>query len=399
MDGAGRRRGGETDHRSADLAGDWSGIVVFCAATSWDGVRGSDQQMASHLARYAPVLYVDPPISHVTARHQPELAASLRPPRLRLLAPGLARLTPLAPPGKGRPGVRAVSNALRAHAVRRSVGTLGGTVWAVVAASLDPVYQSFPRARHLLYGTDDYVAGSKLMGVAAHRLVAAEDRQLRRSDVVVAISPVLAERWRAKGHEVALVPNGCHADAFAGPPGPRPADIGLAPPLAGFVGHLNARIDLGYLEAVASGGTSLLVVGPRIAGFEPTRLDALVGRPNVAWVGPKAFEDLPPYLGALDVGLVPYAETDFNRASFPLKTLEYLAAGKPVVATDLPALRWLDTPQVAIRSGHGEFAEAVRQLAAAPAAPADVAARRAVASRNSWDARAADLAQLLGLPA
>ncbi|MFP5372634.1 MAG: glycosyltransferase [Actinomycetes bacterium] len=379
------------------LHGDWAGLVVFCAATSWDGIRLPDQHVAERLTRWVPVLYVDPPVSHATALRHPELAASLRPPRLRLLAPGLARLTPLAPPGKGRPAVRPVSNALRVRAMRRAVRALSGTVRAVVAASLDPVYQAFPEARHVLYGTDDYVAGSRLMGVARHRLAAAEERQLRRSDVVVAISPVLAERWRSMGYDVSLVPNGCDAAAFAAPGLAVPPVAVLDPPVAGFVGHLNARIDLGYLEAVAGRGLSLLVVGPRVPGFQSARLEALLARPNVHWVGAKPFADLPGYVAALDVGLVPYADTEFNRASFPLKTLEYLAAGKPVVATDLPSLRWVDSPHIALCTGYDDFAETAQRLATTPAAPADVAARRAVAAHHSWDDRAAEFARLLGL--
>ena len=46
-------------------------------------------------------------------------------------------------------------------------------------------------------------------------------------------------------------------------------------------------------------------------------------------------------MSVLDVGLTPYRDTEFNRASFPLKTLEYLGAGVPVVTANLPAARWL----------------------------------------------------------
>ena len=63
---------------------------------------------------------------------------------------------------------------------------------------------------------------------------------------------------------------------------------------------------------------------------------------------PRQFQELPSYLRVIDVGLTPYSQSDFNRASFPLKTLEYLAAGRPVVASDLPANRWLDTSHVSI---------------------------------------------------
>ena len=110
------------------------------------------------------------------------------------------------------------------------------------------------------------------------------------------------------------------------------------------------------LEAVAQSGHSLLLVGPRQTTFELERINALLSLPNVQWVGPKPFESLPSYLRITTVGLTPYADSDFNRASFPLKTLEYLAAGKPVVSTDLPAARWLATDLVTIAKSPADFA-------------------------------------------
>ncbi len=79
----------------------------------------------------------------------------------------------------------------------------------------------------------------------------------------------------------------------------------------------------------------------------------------MAWVGRRAFEELPAYLRLMNVGLTPYTDTPFNRASFPLKTLEYLAAGLPVVSTDLPATRWLNTDLVRIADSQSDFVSAV----------------------------------------
>ena len=60
-------------------------------------------------------------------------------------------------------------------------------------------------------------------------------------------------------------------------------------------------------------------------------MEALLARPNVQWVGAAPFERLPTYMRAIDVGIVPYADSAFNQ-ELPLKTLEYLAAGRPTVA-------------------------------------------------------------------
>ena len=125
------------------------------------------------------------------------------------------------------------------------------------------------------------------------------------------------------------------------------------------------------MEAIAERGRSLLLVGPKDPAFEPERFSALVQRPNVCWVGLKPFEALPGYLRLIDVGIVPYCDNPFNRGSFPMKTLEYLSAGRAVVSTDLPSvLRWLATDLVTVASGPGEFADAVDRLLGEVRSPA-----------------------------
>lgn len=111
----------------------------------------------------------------------------------------------------------------------------------------------------------------------------------------------------------------------------------------------------------------------------------------MCWVGRKPFEVIPSYLRLIDVGIVPYGNSPFNRGSFPMKTLEYLAAGRPVVATDLPSIRWLDTSLVTMAGGAAEFADAVDRSLAETRSPALVAERMAFAARHDWAGRAADL--------
>jgi teichuronic acid biosynthesis glycosyltransferase TuaH len=161
--------------------------------------------------------------------------------------------------------------------------------------------------------------------------------------------------------------------------------------VVGFVGHINGRIDLRLLEDIADRGRSLLLVGPKDPAFEPGRFDALRRRPNVRCVGPKPFDALPGYLRMIDVGVVPYGDSPFNRGSFPLKTLEYLAAGRAVVATDLPAIRWLATDLVCIAQAPGAFADEVDRLLALPRTPEVLARRQAFAARHSWARRADDV--------
>jgi teichuronic acid biosynthesis glycosyltransferase TuaH len=210
------------------------------------------------------------------------------------------------------------------------------------------------------------------------------------ADLIVAANPLVADFWRSQHGNVTLLPYGVDVVAYREVDrAPLPPDVGLAAPIAGFVGHINERIDLRLLEAIAALGRSLLLVGPRDPGFEPDRFDTLLRRRNVRWVGAKAFRDLPGYLRLIDVGLVPYGDSAFNRGSFPLKTLEYLAAGRAVVATDLPAVRWLATDLVTVATSPREFAGQVDQLLGQARTPTTVARRKEFARRHSWSSFAA----------
>ncbi len=245
---------------------------------------------------------------------------------------------------------------------------------------------------------DDPVAAAALWRRSAERLAAGDQRLTESSDLVVAVSESVVADLRGRGVNAAYLPNGCDAAFYAGvDAAPDPTDVPLQAPIAGFVGHLNSRTDLALLEAIADGEASLLLIGPHDPNFEPDRFAALAARPNVAALGPRRFEDLLPYLKAIDVGIVPYANTQFNRNSYPMKTFEYLAAGKPVVSTPLPAVRSLQTDLVATAEAPAEFAAAVLAAAAETRAPARIAARREFAARNSWQARAEQLAGLLQL--
>jgi teichuronic acid biosynthesis glycosyltransferase TuaH len=371
----------------------WDDMVVLCAANSYDGLKLADQHVAEHLARLMPVLYVDPPISHLTPLLNPKPVNLMKNPGLRLQAPGLARLTPIVAHLASRRGMTVITSTLIRRYLRKATTQLGGQVRAVISAW--PHYQVFGscgEAMRIYWAQDDFVGGATLFGLNATRLDAQERTVAAAANLIVAASPVVAGTWRTRGHETALIPYGADVDAYTGVDhAPLPADVELRGPVVGFVGHINERIDLRMLEAVADRGRSLLLVGPKNPAFRPRQLDALLGRPNVRWVGPKEFSVLPSYLRLMDVGVVPYRDSQFNRGSFPLKTLEYLAAGRAVVATDLPAVRWLDTDLVAVAAEPAAFADHVERLLHEVRSPALMALRRAFASRHSWANRAAEI--------
>lgn len=396
------------DHRAQTPPGDWDGMVVLHAANPWDSVKFADQHLAEALSRIVPVLYVDPAISLLSPLRDPRRRETLREPRLRLLAPNLARLTPVVQPGMERPGLVNLTTALTRRAMRRATQALGGRVHAAVcASSLVRTLGACGEVVQAYWAQDDFAGGAELFGLNPDRISRGEFALAAQADVLIASNPSVAATWRSRGYDPVLIPFGCDLASFAGTEtAPLPGDVDLPRPIAGFVGHLGDRIDLALLEAVAEAGCSLLLVGPRHPRFELERMDKLLARDNVRWVGPKPFEALPSYQRVIDVGLVPYGDSAFNRGSFPLKTLEHLAAGRGVVATDLPAIRWLLEAGGGLGGGDGlisiasdppSFAEAVKGALHAPRSALHADRCRAFAAAHSWDVRARAFADALGI--
>jgi teichuronic acid biosynthesis glycosyltransferase TuaH len=396
--------------------------LVWIAPTSWDGIPGTDRPMAQEMTRYARVLWVDPPVSAVTpARLRGDVGGGIMP-SLSATGYGVARLTPVALPGLTRPGVRATTAPLLRAQIHWALRQLRIRPDVVVAGYLEDVLGRWNGAVNVLYSTDDHVAGAGLMGLSADRIKVQERRAVARADVMAVVSPQLADHWSALGADPVLIPNGCYP-AY-GKAEPAPADItGLPRPVAGLMGNLTERIDLDILTALADAGYSLLIVGPHDARWEPQRFAALTTRPNVRYVGRVPAEAVPSYLAAIDVGLTPYRDSPFNRASFPMKTLEYLSAGRPAVCTDLPGSRWLRddlarTDDAAdqlmtLASSPADVVAAVRGLVGEPGNPAAAGPGatatgpglrrdercRAFAARHTWAKRADTLAAAIGFPA
>jgi teichuronic acid biosynthesis glycosyltransferase TuaH len=366
-------------------------LIVLCAANSYDGIKLADQHLAEHLSKLAPVLYVDPPLSRLTALRNPQVAHSLDGPRLRPLAPGLTRLTPVVQPFPTRRGMTGITTSLTRRYLRRAASQLGSEISAVMSAWPQyPVFGSCGERASIYWAQDDFVGGAELMGLNARQLARSERRVAADASLIVAANPTVADTWRGRGRSPILIPFGVDAQAYEDVEhAALPSDVDLPGPIAGFVGHINHRIDLRLLETIVDRGRSLLLVGPKDPSFEPQRIAALLQRDNVRWVGPKPFGALPSYLRLIDVGLVPYADSPFNRGSFPLKTLEYLASGRAVVATDLPAIRWLATDLVGVGAEPRAFAELVDGLLDDVRSPALVVRRRAFAAQHSWASRAA----------
>ena len=134
--------------------------------------------------------------------------------------------------------------------------------------------------------------------------------------------------------------------------------------MLGYFGVIDERIDYDLLARLADDfrDGSIVMIGP----FAKVDRATLPSRPNLHWLGMRAYEDLPAYVKAFDVCLMPFALNEATENINPTKTLEYMAAGKPVVSTAVADVVRNFAPIVAVANSHDEFVALARRATDAP---------------------------------
>ena len=161
-----------------------------------------------------------------------------------------------------------------------------------------------------------------------------------------------------------------------------PADAQFESPVAGYFGVIDERLDYDLIRALAEQHPELTVVmvGPT-AKVNP---EELPHAPNIHWLGQRSYEELPRYVKGFDVCLMPFALNEATEFINPTKTLEYMAAGKPIVSTPVADVVRNFTPIVTVASSADEFVRAVIRNATSPDATL-IADGIEMASTSSWE--------------
>jgi UDP-galactopyranose mutase len=169
---------------------------------------------------------------------------------------------------------------------------------------------------------------------APQNLLDLERELIERADLVFTGGSSLYEAKKDRHDSVHLFPSSVDRIHFAKARAHQfdPADQeDLNRPRLGFYGVIDERFDIELLDAIAKmrPDWSFVMVGPVVKISE----DDLPRRPNIHYLGPKKYEQLPAYLSGWDVALMPFAMNESTQFISPTKTPEYLAGGKPVVST------------------------------------------------------------------
>lgn len=214
-----------------------------------------------------------------------------------------------------------------------------------------------PVEKWVYYCVDDF---GEWPGLDGNTLRTMDEEMIARADDIVSVSNHLQQMIASNNRESSLLTHGVDLEHWTKQDSALNSQIestvrNLNGPLAVFWGVVDRRLDTKMLTALSQkmSDGNILLVGPQ-QDADPNILNL----PNVHAPGPVPFADLPALAGRADVLVMPYADLPVTRAMQPLKMKEYIATGRPVVVSSLPAVKeWSDCMDVCDNSE--QFADAV----------------------------------------
>ncbi|OGV69677.1 MAG: hypothetical protein A2283_17100 [Lentisphaerae bacterium RIFOXYA12_FULL_48_11] len=231
-------------------------------------------------------------------------------------------------------------------------------------------------------------------GVYDSGLMAKLDEQCcRAAGIVIASASDLYERCRKLNPNTHLVSHGVDYEHFASSlkdlvSSSRPADLPQGR-IIGFIGLISEWVDQDLLVEIADEIPDSNIV---LIGKADVPVDKLEKKKNIHFSGPKPFRDLPSYIAAFDVGIIPFIVNDLTRAVNPIKLREMLAAGCSVISTDLPEVE--KYRGVGIACDRPEFVRLVKELLDCPLIKEQKQSISDMVKNETWEEK---VKQILGL--
>lgn len=217
-----------------------------------------------------------------------------------------------------------------------------------------------------------------------------EQQLASKADVVVVTSDALAEsfQWRRGCH---IIRNGCEFGRFSQAIRVKP----LSCPIIGYVGAVSSWFDgqLLFELAQARPDWQFDIYGATV------HADIAAARSlhNVHFFGEISYESVPGAIANFDVCIIPFKLNSLTLATNPVKVYEYLAVGRPVVATELPELVGMEAVDVFCTNSAQKFINQVERALDIADQPDRVKVRKDWAIQNDWSKRVDELLPLIGI--
>ncbi|WP_315085089.1 glycosyltransferase [Bacteroides heparinolyticus] len=209
-----------------------------------------------------------------------------------------------------------------------------------------------------IYYRRDYVIGERYW----HKHGARSEYALAASaDIVLANSTNFAAELQVYNPKTYPIETGVNLSLYdASKKYETPEDIQNIPhPIIGYLGTVNStRLDGDLLLTLAKQRPrySFVFTGPEDAGFQAHPIHSV---PNVYFLGKKTVNELPAYLRAYDVCINPQMINPMTDGNYPLKIDEYLAMGKPTVATSTHTMRDVFSAHTHLAANQEEWLSAI----------------------------------------
>jgi glycosyltransferase involved in cell wall biosynthesis len=215
------------------------------------------------------------------------------------------------------------------------------------------------------------------------------DRRLKRAADVVMYSGRKLFQEAAESNRFFLE-QAVDFEHFANPDVEPAADLaGIPHPILGYFGSMDYVMDTDLMTEISRLRPEWHWV---LLGLKSNLVK--ISAPNVHFIGSKPYRNLPQFARHFDVCVLPWRSANaFTSYGSAIKVREYLATGKPVVIA--PLFEYLHTPGLRFYRGAEEFIAQVED-ALENDTPALAAQRQAVVRGCTWDARAHQLATLIG---
>ncbi|MEH0155776.1 glycosyltransferase [Limibacter armeniacum] len=377
--------------------------IVMQALPRWDGLYASTSlKVAQELSRNRIVFYVDHPFTwkdSFTAKYNRQLIYRKNLWKKGNLAhhpfeeyPNLINICPkpipsinFLPEGAVYNQCRALNNNIVWAYIDKVLDQYGISEFIYIN-SFDPVYSQIRTDKDVVmrvYHCVDHTPGERY--IARHGTIA-EREFVRKADFVVSTSKQISKRLRKWNQKCYTVENAADFAFFVNNAEPIPEDIAnIKHPRVVYVGNIGLRIDYLLLEVAAKKlpDFQFVFVGPvderEFKGAELKKL------PNVHFLGRRPYKEVPAYMNAGDICMIPFECTEYTKHIYPLKINEYLSLGKPVVTSQFADLS--DFDDVILRyKDVDEFVQKVQQGLAA-CTEEDTHKRKIFAAGNTWEKR------------
>ena len=324
------------------------GRDILCFSHDWTGDPLSKTHLMRVLAKDNRILWINAIANRMPTTSSKDISRiynklkSFTEP-VREVEPNIFVLNPLAIPAYGNRTIVALNQRSLISQVKKAMRKLGfeNVVNMVFNPAAGMIAGKLGESELIYYCVDEYTA---FTGSSALKDI--EEKLFRDADLVIVSAERLYESKKRFNQNTHIIRHGTdwrHFRTALDETTRIPDEIANLPrPVIGFHGLLADWVDYELIKKVAERFSegSVVLIG-KIAVDAEEKVKILGGVPNIHFLGRKPYAELPAYCKGFDVALNPFAINELTLAANPLKVREYLAAGLPVVSTDIPEVRVL----------------------------------------------------------